>query len=135
MLMRMNRLNRANTTGDHDGLVITTSLSANGLLKDSEVTTQVWSSKLIIKCGSTNWSIDHDLQWGRNTLRLAIRTFLPGEVRARNMQVRYGKSGEACFGFTANTRCAFISDLTTRSGRCPLKRCNRSGMVMGLHLH
>ncbi len=59
--MRMNRLNRANTTGDHDGLVIASSLPTDGLLKDSEVTTQVWSAKLIIKCRSTNWSIDHDL--------------------------------------------------------------------------
>ncbi len=109
--MRMNRLNRANTTGDHDGLVIASSLPTNGLLKDSEITTKIGSAKLIIKCRSSQWPINHDLQGACDPLRFAIRAFLPGEVCTRDMQVRYREPGETCFGSTTNPRCALVSDL------------------------
>ena len=59
--MGVDVFNRANATGDHDGLVVSAALTCNGLLKDPEIPTQVRATKLVIKSGTTQWAIDHDL--------------------------------------------------------------------------
>ena len=49
----MYRVDAANTTSNHDGLVIAATYTFKCLLKYSEITAQNWATKFIIECGAT----------------------------------------------------------------------------------
>ena len=60
-LVIMAIVNRTNTTRNHDGLVITATLTIDGLFKDTEITTQIRTTKFIIERSTTQRTFNHDL--------------------------------------------------------------------------
>ena len=59
----MDCINIANTTGNHDGLVVAMTHTINGLFKYTEIAAQNRASEFIIKRGAAERAFDHDLQW------------------------------------------------------------------------
>ena len=73
----MDCVNIANAAGNHDGLVITVTHAIDGLFKYAKIATQNRAPEFIIKGSAAERAFDHDLQWRRNPLGLAVVRRLP----------------------------------------------------------
>ena len=65
-------INRADAAGNHDGLVITPALAADGLLVFAEVTVQVGPAKLVVERRAAQRAFRHDLQRAGDVAGLAV---------------------------------------------------------------
>ena len=131
------------TTSEHDRLVIATHFNTSGTIHrffiGTEVTTQSWPTKLIVKCGTTQWAFNHNIERRDDTVWLAVSLAfaigLPRLDKIGNIQVRDRKSGKACFGLAASPRSTFVTDLPARTGRSTWPWCYCRWMVVSLDLH
>ena len=71
----MLNLDITETTSDHNGLVITPHTFTGLNLKGSEVAPQIRTSELIVKRGSTQGTLGHDLTRGHDTTGLSVVQF------------------------------------------------------------
>jgi len=128
----------AHAASQHDWLVVTTDFFAtrggDGLLERTEVAGQSRTTEFVVECSAAQRAFDHDVQRGNDALRLAVRHF-PRLFKARDLQVGYGKTGQAGLWLGATTGCAFVTDLATGTGRCTRERGDRGWVVVGLNLH
>src|SRR5690606_36111603 len=70
-------VNRTQTTGNHDGLVVAPALIASRLFKSTEVTQQVGTTKFVIEGSTTNRAFNHDVQRAGDTVRNTVGVFFP----------------------------------------------------------
>ena len=74
-LLRLARINRAQATRNHDGLVIAPAdavhVAGDGLLVLAEITRQAGAAKFIVKSRAAQWPLGHDLQRAGNVIGLA----------------------------------------------------------------
>ena len=113
------------TAGYHDGLMVAAQFGAlrsgHLLFVGAEITAQIWAAKFVIKCGCSEWPIDHDIQSGHHALRFAMIDF-PGLGKIWDTQIGYRKTAQSCLGFSTTTGSAFVTDFTTGAGCCTGKR-------------
>ena len=128
----------AQTTGDHDRLVVTAHLVTVHTrcvnFQGTEVTAQVGATKFVIEGSSANRPFDHDIQRGGDTPGFTVG-LLPGLTKTRDVQIGYGKTVQPGLGLGTTPGGAFVTDFTTGTGGRPRMRRNRRGVVMGFHLH
>ena len=111
---------------EHDGLVIAPVAVAVVQFETSKVARQVWSTELIVECGSTEWALDHDRQRRGHSRGLMWRF---GKI-----QVRDRKACEARARLGPAARGALVSNLATCASGCTGKGADGSGVVVGLGL-
>ena len=128
----------AHAASEHDRLVVTahfvTMRGADRLFEGTEVASQGRTTEFVVERRAAERAFDHDVQRGDDALRLAVRHF-PRLFEARNLQVRYGETGEASLWLGAATGCTFVTDLTAGTGGCARERGDRGRVVMGFNLH
>ena len=138
-LVGLRRRDRAQTAGDHDGLVITAPLlvsrDADRLLVDAEVARQVRPAEFVVERSAAERPFDHDLQRAGDVLGLAVRRALPRPVGAGQVQVRHGEAGQARLRLRAAAGRAFVADLAAGASRRAGKRRDRGRVVVRLDLH
>ena len=126
--------NIAVTACKHNRLMITATLTSKIHLKGSEITTDIGTTKFIIKCRATQWSFGHNIQRRDNAAGLAIIRF-PRLHIIWNLQIGDGKTNQTHLGLRASTHRTFITNFTPRTGTSTRVRRNSCGMIMGFNLH
>ncbi len=133
--MRQAGINRAQTTCNHDGLVVTHLAllgaavcrgGSDALLVLAEVAQQIGAAKFVVKRRTTQGAINHDLQRAGDMFGLAV---------AAAVQARDGKACKPRFGFAAAACCAFVADFATRARSRTRKRRNGGRVVVRFNLH
>ena len=126
------------TAGEHDRLVIATTLDAAGtegiLLVGTEVAVEVGSAEFVVERSATDRAFEHDVVGGLDALRLAV-VVLPRLFEARDTQVGDAEAGQTRFRLGADTGRAFITNLATGTGRGARIRGDGGRVVVGLDLH
>ena len=125
----------AQTARQHDGLVIAAHFAVDLLFEGAEVASEVRTTEFIVECRATEWAVDHDLQRGRDTTRLADGVGFPRLYETGDVQVGDGETGETCFGLGACTRCTFVTDLAAATGGRTREWRDGGRVVVRLHLH
>ena len=138
MLLHMLTADIADTAGDHDRLVIAAhfiTIDTRRLnFQGAEVTVQIGAAKFVIERGAAERAFNHDIQRRGNAVRFAITGF-PWLLKTGNIQIGHGETGQTCLGFGASACRSLVANFATGTGGRARMRCNRSGMVMGFHLH
>src|SRR5690606_38896986 len=119
-------------TGKHDWLVVAAPFLAIRtcyfFLKGPEISAQVGTTEFVIECSTTQRALDHDIQGGNNTIRLAI-VFFPGLLIAGDPQIGHGKTRQTSLGFGSSPGRALIANLTARASGSTRERRNCRGVV------
>jgi len=148
IFLRMLVRDAADAAGDHDRLVITVHRAADVLFIGTEKAAQDRTAEFIVECRAADWTLDHDLQCGRNAIGLAVGCIVgfmrsglrdvagifPSVPGLRQHQVGDGEPGQAGFRFGPPAGRAFIADFAAGAGRCAGKRRNRGRMIMRLRI-
>ena len=128
----------AQAAGDHDRLVVTAQLAAartgDRLLVGAEIAAQIGPAIFVIKSGSADGALQHDVQGRDDAPRPAMVPF-PGPLPAGDTQVGDGKTAQPGLGLGATPGGALVADLTAGPGGGTRVRGDSGGMVVGLHLH
>ncbi len=106
-LLGLLRVDHAQATGNHDGLVIAAGDVTHLLLVLSEVAGQVGAAKLVIERRATQGTCDHDLQRAGNVLGLA---------HFAAPQLGDGETGQTCLGLRTSAGGAFVADFAAVAG-------------------
>ena len=123
-------VDHAQTTRDHDRLVVAHGLTGHGLFVFAEIAQEVGTAEFVVERRATQGAFGHDLQRAGDVRGLAV-----GLVGQAAPQARDSEAGQARFGFGAATGGAFVADFTARArGRAGVWR-NGGGVVVGFHLH
>ena len=129
-LVRLGGVDHAQTTGNHDGLVVTAlhrvHIALHRLLVLTKVTQQVGAAELVVESRAAQGAIDHDLQRAGNVLWLA---------KVAAPQLGDGKPGQTGLGFGATTCSPLVPDFTARTGGRAREGRDGSRVVVGFHLH
>ena len=126
--------NIAVTASKHNRLVITATLTSKIHLEGSKVSTDIGTTKFIVKCRATQWSFSHNIQRRDNAARLAIIRF-PGLHIIWNLQIGDGKTNQTHLGLRASTHRTFIANFTPRTCTSTRVRRYSCGVIMGFNLH
>ena len=135
VFVRVFRLDVANATRQHDGLVVAAHFTVHLFFESAEVACQVGTAEFVVERGAAEGAVDHDLQGSGDTPGLAVGIGFPWLFKSRNVQVGNRKPGQSRLGFGTGAGGAFVADLTAAAGGCARKRRDGCGMVMRLHLH
>ena len=105
----------AKATGQHNGLVVATHfLTVEGInlfFIGTKVTQQRRAAEFVVKSSAAQWPFDHDIKGADNPFRFA-KILFPGLFKTGDTQVGNTKTRQPCFRAGADTRGAFIADLT-----------------------
>ena len=129
----LSSLDRPDTAGDHDRLVIATNDIANRLFVGPEITRQIRPAEFVVECSGADRAFDHDVERAGDAIRLAGRA-LPWLLGVGQIQVRHGETTETGFGLRAFPGSAFVTDLAARTSGRPWKRRNGRRVIMRFHL-
>ena len=135
LLERVDRLDVADATRDHDRLVKAERLAAVRDLERAKVAEKVRTTELVVECGATDRPVEHDVERRRDPVGLGRRRRLPWLDRTRQPQVRRRETGQPGLRLGADAGCAFIANLATRPCRRAGKRRDRRRMIVRLDLH
>src|SRR5690606_36722927 len=105
------------------------------LLVGAEVARDVGASELVVEPGATDRGLEHDAERRYDAIGLAVDDTLPRLQKARDPQVRDGKTRQAGLGLGAATRRPLVADLTAGARRGARVRRDRGRVVVGLDLH
>jgi hypothetical protein len=137
-LVDMLAVQQADTTGHHDGLVVTAQFGAIGgidpLFEGTEIAAGIGAAELIVEGGGADRAVDHDVEGGGNALGLAI-VFFPGLLEARDSQVRHRETAQPGLGLGTDAGGALVANFPARAGGGARKRRDRGRMIVRLHLH
>ena len=138
--MRLAVGNIAETTGDHDRLVVaahdTVLPLPNTLFIAAEVTGQIRTAEFVVERRGADRPFQHDVERRGNARRAPVRRHV-GFPRLRRIgQVEIGdrEAAQPGLGLGAAPGRAFVADLAAGAGRRPRERRNRRRMVMRLNL-
>ncbi|GJC81968.1 hypothetical protein ColLi_04805 [Colletotrichum liriopes] len=110
------RADGSDTTGDHDGLVVTTPLGrvllANVGQESAEATEQAGSAELVVEASTTDGSLQHDVKTAGKVGGLA-KVNLPGGLLIGNQQVRHPETAESGLGGRTPTDGALVANFTS----------------------
>ena len=134
-LQRLQGRDRADPAGQHDRLVITAYFAIDRLLESPEVTAQIRAAELVVERSRADRSVQHDLQRGCDTVRLADCGLLPRLFKTGNAQMGNGKPRQSGLGFRAAAGRALVADLPAGSGRRASKGRDRRRVIVRFHLH
>ena len=134
LLVCMRGRDIAQTTRDHDGLVVTPDDAAIRLLVSAEIAREIDPTKFIVERCAAEGAFDHDLQSRGDARRFAIPAF-PRLDMPWDIQIRHRKPGEAGFRLGTNSRRALVANLATRTGRGTWPGCDCGWMVMRFDFH
>jgi len=129
----MLRANVAQTTRQHNRLVVSEHAPTNVRLKCAKVPTQIRPPKLVVERRRSQWPFCHDLQC-RSYVRGPSILALPRLRRLRQIQIRNRKPAQPRLRLRSTSRSALIANLTTRTRRGSRPRRNRRWMIVRLHL-
>jgi hypothetical protein len=126
------------TTSNHDGLVVTTDFllaiaNINLSEKGTEISGCARTTELVVKSGTANRSLQHNIQAAGDVVWLANIKF-PGLFVTRDHEVGDTETGETGLGARATANSAFITDLTTGTSGSTWVRGNGSRVVVSLNL-
>ncbi len=117
--------NITKTTSNHNWFMVSTNLvtiyTDNFLLIGAEVTTKVWTTKLVIKCSGTDWPFNHNIVGRCYSPWLAV-FLLPWHYCTRDFQIRNRETSKSSFRLRTLTSCTLITNLTTRTGSSTRER-------------
>ena len=105
----------AETTGQHDGLVIAAHFAIDDLLEYAEITADVGPPELIVEGRGTQRTVEHNRERTGDALRLAV-IGLPRLLAARDAQIGNGKPADAGLGFGTTAGGTLVADLTAAAG-------------------
>ena len=147
---RVPRLNRglqsvivghiAQPPGDHDGLVVAAPHRFAGrlrqrLLERPEEAAQVGAPEFVVERGGADGGFQHDLEGAGDPVGVAGAVDLPRFGSVGKAQVGDHVATHAHLRLTPAPHRAFVADLPAGAGAGPGMGTDRSGMVVGLHLH
>ena len=128
----------AETTGQHDRLVVATQLvllgSGHHGLEGTEVAAEIGTAEFVVEGGGTDGPLQHDIEGRDDAVRLAV-VHLPGLGVVRQLQIGDRETAQARLGLGALTGGPLVADLATGTGGGAGIGGDGGGMVMGLHLH
>src|SRR5690606_778783 len=122
VLADMAGVDRADSAGDHDRLVISAPRAVDVLFVAAEVAEQVRPAELVVEGGAADRAVDHDVERRCDMSGTSIRpgrfasVDFPGLFEARNAQVRYGEAGQAKARPRPAASGALVADLPARPG-------------------
>ena len=134
VFMRLFRLNIAQTTGNHNRLVVAAHLAVELGFEGAEIAQQVRAAEFIIERRAADGGFNHDVERGGNVGGLAVAAF-PRLFQIGDIEVGNRIAGEAGFRARASAGSALIADFAARTGGRAGKRRNRRGVVVRFHLH
>ena len=114
-LVRVLRLDVAEASGQHDGLVVAAHDAGRRLLERAEVAREVRPAEFVVERGCADRPVDHDGQRRRDPLRLRLRAF-PRAHESRDSQVRDREPAQPRLRLRPAARRAFVANLTARTG-------------------
>jgi len=135
VLLDVNGADIAQTARDHDRLVIAATLTSHVFFKGAEVAGQVRTAKFVVERSRANRAFDHDVERGRDAIRLAVLRVFPRLHRAWQIQVGNGKARQTGFGLGTATGCAFVANFAAGTRRSARERRYRGRVVVRFHLH
>ncbi|GKT77878.1 multidrug resistance transport transmembrane protein [Colletotrichum tofieldiae] len=110
------RADGSDTTGDHDGLVVTAPLRrvllANVGQESAEATEQAGSAELVVEASTTDGGLQHDVKTAGKVGGLA-KVNLPRGLLIGNQQVRHPETAESGLGGRTPTDGALVANLTS----------------------
>ena len=132
--MRLGRVDGAQATGQHDGLVVAAAdavhVGGDGLLVFAEIAQQVGSAKFVVESRAAQRALGHDAQRAGDMLGLAER-----HVALLRPELGDGETGQACLGLGAAAGSTFVADFAACAGRRTGEWRDGRGVVMGFDLH
>ena len=128
----------AETTRQHDGLVVTTRdvgrVPGDRHFVSAEVAEDARATEFVVEGSRAERAFRHDVERRSDTRRLRLCAF-PRLLKAGNPQVRHGEAREASLGLRAAARGAFIANFAAASGGSTGERRDGRRVVVRLHLH
>ena len=134
VFMGLLRLNAAQTTGNHNRLVIAAHAAVVFGFKGAEIAEQVGAAEFVVERGTAQRAVDHDVERRGDVFGFAVGLF-PRLRQIGQVEVGHGKTGEAGFRARATAGGAFVTDFTARTSGRTGKRGDGGGVVVGFHLH
>src|SRR3989442_4116659 len=113
----MRRIDIAEASGEHDGLVIATEHTAHVRFKGAEVAAEIGPAELVVERGGADRSLEHDVERRGDAAGPAGRGALPGLLVARNAQIGNRVADEAGLRLRAAASRALVADLAAGAGR------------------
>src|SRR5690606_10745659 len=117
LLLDMLLADIAQATGDHDRLVVAAHFIAVDAwrldFQRAEIAADIRATEFVVERGTTDRPLDHDVECGNNTRRLAVVAF-PRLFKTGNVQVRYREACQARFRFVTTTGRTLVTNFTTR---------------------
>ncbi|CCJ76360.1 conserved hypothetical protein [Cronobacter muytjensii 530] len=128
----------ADAAREHNRLVIAAQLFAvvarHFLFISTEIAVQRRAAKFVVERRAAKRAVGHNVERGDDAIRLAEILF-PRLFKARDTQVRDGKTHQARFRLRAAPRRAFVADFAAGARRGTRPRRNGGGVVMRFHFH
>ena len=126
------------TASKHNRLVVTadfgTLFRRNFLFERTEVTEDVRTAVFVVKCGTTERAVNHNVE-SRSDAGRATKVLFPRLNCTRKLEVRNAEAREAGLRLGTLTRCTFVADFTTTTRSGTRERRNSRRMVVGFDLH
>ena len=128
----------AETTRQHDGLVVTTRdvgrVPGDRYFVSAEVTENAGTPEFVVEGSRAQRTFRHDVERRSNTRRLRLRAF-PGLFEAGDTQVRHREARETSLRLRAAARGTFIANFAARARGSTGKRRDGRRVVVRLHFH
>jgi hypothetical protein len=116
LLEGMLRSNAADTTSDHDRLVVSSEISGFGsrlIGKECpESTSQCGAAELVVEASGSNGGLQHDIETG-SVVRGTTNVKLPRPLVARNQEIRNPETSQSSFGGRSSSDSTLVTNLTT----------------------
>ena len=127
-------LDIAQTTGNHNRLVIAAHLAIELGFEGAEIAQQVRAAEFVVERRTADGGFNHDVERGGNVGGPAVAAF-PRLFQIGDIEVGNRIAGQSRLGARAPPRCAFVADFAARARGRAGKRRNRRGVVVRFHLH
>lgn len=123
-LQRVARANTANTTSQHDGLMVpapcgsfSLGILARGFGREegAEASGKTRATKFVVEASTADGSLEHDIETA-SIVGWAANVNLPWRFVVRDQEIRNPEASKTTFGHGTTANSGFITDFTTRAG-------------------
>src|SRR3989442_3931942 len=125
----MRRIDIAEASGEHDGLVIATEHTAHFRFEGAEVAAEVGPAELVVERGGADRSLEHDVERRGNAAGLAGRGAFPDLLVTGDAQIGNRVADEAGLRLRAAAGRPFVANLAAGAGRGAGEGRDGGGMV------
>ena len=136
-LESMLRPNAADTTSDHNRLVVSPELSGvrSRLVSEQspESASQCRATEFVVEAGRANGGFQHDIETG-SVVRGASNVQFPRPLVARNQEIRDPETSKSGLGGRTSSNSTFITNLTTATSCSTWEGGDGCWVVVGFNL-